>query len=702
MRNNDFREIRITRLSIANTVFLTAIVTGYLGRETVTAYMQHHLRLAIQGVILEVSVWFLTYGNVLYQWCRLNFYRRQYAHVPASRGELERVYAEDEAPSLAVLIPSYKEEPHVVGETVLSAALAEYPKKSVVLLIDDPSPPDNQEEAHKLDATREMLESLHSRFGVAAAYFSVELAAFRERDELDLAEETGRLARLYGDASRWVKRLAGGGPVRSPLPTAHATEFLNAEIVDRIASEHLATADMLQQRLLRGDLPDRADLRHHYRRLAALFRVQFSYFERKKYVNLSHEANKAMNLNSYIGLMGKSWRQVASSSGLLLTEADPSRADLVVPPADYIITLDADSVLLPDYALRMIHMMQQPEYRDVAIIQTPYSAFPGAPSRLEQIAGATTDLQYIVHQGFTHCGAAFWVGANALIRRRALDDIKEIRLEGAHAVSIYIQDRTLIEDTESSIDLVRAGWKVFNYPARLAYSATPPDFGSLLIQRRRWANGGLLILPKLLSYAAAAPKTLARCKEFIMRLHYLVSLAGSGAAMLLIFFCPFDDRLSTIWLPLSALPYFVLYARDLRIAGYRYLDTLRVYALNLALIPVTAGGVLKSLQQAATGVKLPFGRTPKVSSRSAAPALYCALEIALPAVFTVTAVWDLEQHRWMHAGFSLLNAGFFGYALVALLGLAETVSDLTAAISDRFTWFRSGRAEMQAPRLQRP
>lgn len=61
----------------------------------------------------------------------------------------------------------------------------------------------------------------------------------------------------------------------------------------------------------------------------------------------------------------------------------------------------------------------------------------------------------------------------------------------------YIQDRTVIEDTESSIDIGSAGWSLVNYPERLSYSATPPDFGSLVVQRRRWANGGLLILPKL-------------------------------------------------------------------------------------------------------------------------------------------------------------------------------------------------------------
>ena len=47
------------------------------------------------------------------------------------------------------------------------------------------------------------------------------------------------------------------------------------------------------------------------------------------------------------------------------------------------------------------------------------------------------------------------------------------------------------------------GVKLFNYPERLAYSATPPDFGSLLIQRRRWANGGVIIVPKLMRYLTA-------------------------------------------------------------------------------------------------------------------------------------------------------------------------------------------------------
>ena len=96
----------------------------------------------------------------------------------------------------------------------------------------------------------------------------------------------------------------------------------------------------------------------------------------------------------------------------------------------------------------------------------------------------------------TYYDATFWVGANAVIRKAALDDICVVSTEGTRTVKTYIQDRTVIEDTESSIDLGYFGWHLVNYPERLSYSATPPDFGSLVVQRRRWANGGLLIIGK--------------------------------------------------------------------------------------------------------------------------------------------------------------------------------------------------------------
>ena len=192
-----------------------------------------------------------------------------------------------------------------------------------------------------------------------------------------------------------------------------------------------------------------------YQRLAWTFRAELTSFERKQYVSLSHEANKAMNLNSYIGLMGGTYRDTVTVSGRELVPARPGQGDLEIPEPDYVLTLDADSVLLPEYCLRLVHLMEQSEHADVAVAQTPYSAFPGSGTRLERIAGATTDLQYIAHQGMTYYGATFWVGANAVLRKRALDDIRESTFVGSWEIRRYIQDRTVIEDTESTIDLRR-------------------------------------------------------------------------------------------------------------------------------------------------------------------------------------------------------------------------------------------------------
>ena len=229
------------------------------------------------------------------------------------------------------------------------------------------------------------------------------------------------------------------------------------------------------------------------------FEANITSFERKKYAHLPHDANKAMNLNAYLGLMGRRVQQIETQLGTVLRDSDAPDA-VEIPDSDYVLTLDADSVLLREYCLRLVHQLELPGNERIAVIQTPYSAFRGASTRLERVAGATTDIQHLVHQGLTYFDATFWVGANAVIRKPALDDIVEVSYVGGQEVRRYVQDRTVIEDTESSIDLVAAGWTLYNYPERLSYSATPPDFGSLVrCSVPAWANGGLLIAAEVLA-----------------------------------------------------------------------------------------------------------------------------------------------------------------------------------------------------------
>src|SRR5262249_26061329 len=148
----------------------------------------------------------------------------------------------------------------------------------------------------------------------------------------------------------------------------------------------------------------------------------------------------------------------------------------------------------------------------------------------------------------------------------------------------------------STVDLRRYGWQLYNYPERMAFSATPPDFGALLIQRRRWANGGLLIVPKLCRLLWSGGGRRARMRGLLLRLHYLTSLAMTNVALLLLLGLAFDERFASLWLPVTAAPYYILYAIDLRKLGYQWRDVFRVYALNLLLIPVNLGGIMRSIQ----------------------------------------------------------------------------------------------------------
>jgi hypothetical protein len=422
-----------------------------------------------------------------------------------------------------------------------------------------------------------------------------------------------------------------------------------------------------------------------YNRLVWIFDAELSFFERKKYLSLSHERNKAMNLNSYIGLMGKSYLEEKTPEGLLLVEiGDNEKADLVVKDSDYILTLDADSVLLQGYCARLVHVLEEPGNERVGVIQTPYSSFRGAPSRLERLAGATTDIQHIIHQGMAYHNATFWVGANAVIRKRALEDIVESERVGGFEIKRYVQDHTVIEDTESSIDLALKDWRLINYPERLSYSATPPDFGSLVIQRRRWANGGLLILPKLWRLAHKRKhesRPLTRM-EYMIRMNYMASIAWSSVGLVLLLAYPYDGRLLSPLVLLAAAPYFISMAMDLRGCRYNYSDIVRIYGFNLILLPVNIAGTLKSLEQALTTKKIPFARTPKVKDRTATSWLYIVSPLLIIG-FSVFTLWrNIHGENWGNAAFAGFNAFAASWAVVAYIGVKNIITDLGAAIKN--------------------
>ncbi|HTY56910.1 MAG TPA: glycosyltransferase family 2 protein, partial [Candidatus Binataceae bacterium] len=609
------QEIAYTWLAIAFEAVTSLAVASALWRIVRSRIAHGNCWLIATDLSFVLCLCCLMIGSFVYQITRLGYFYRLRKHRPINRADLESVYDSDTPHSLAVLVPSYREEESVVRHTLMSAALMEYPAKRIALLIDDPPNPGEPDDIRRLAAARKLPREIDAMLRRQEKIYVIEYNKFRERARLpfDSKFESRHLARLYRNVANWFEQQAAAYKSRD-----HYDALYIARILREPARDHRARATAIEARGRDSNDLSLTAAEHEYRRLAALFSARLTSFERKRYENLSHAANKAMNLNSYLGLLGKRLREIFVSGKLHLVECDAQAAPLVVPEADYVITVDADSMLLSNYALTLTHIMGRPEASRFAVVQSPFSAVPGSPVSLERIAGAQTDVQWMASQGSTYFNASFWVGANALLRRSALEDIREVVDERGYPVNRYIHDHTLVEDTESAIDLVFREWQIYNHPERLSYSATPRDFGALVIQRRRWANGPLLIVPKLLRYAASAGNRLGKLTEVPLRLYGLTSVF-SAIAMALIVAIPYmdDQPLPVFWLALAAAPYYLLYARDLKACGYRRRDVGLMYSFNLLLIPVSIAGMLKSLRQAITGRPSPFVRTPKVPGRTA-------------------------------------------------------------------------------------
>ncbi|HLI09755.1 MAG TPA: glycosyltransferase family 2 protein [Ktedonobacteraceae bacterium] len=674
-------KIACSRLAIVLTIvlwimyFISTIIRQFFEEPETFAFTMQAI-----GYLMIVTL--LTFSALMYLVARQGALQRFSKHVRVPRAELDRHFSARQ-PSITVLVPSYSEEPEVVRKTLMSAALQEYPAMRVVLLIDDKPNPSNPAGAARLNATRELGNDIMRLFAEPRTRFSGALYQFEQQYAGDMPVRQATIIELayhYEWAALWLHTLADKEEIDD-----HVDIFFAEHVLNGLANELRLVGQALMTSCQEGVRLPVERVRQLYRRLAWIFDAEVTVFERKKYASLSHEANKAMNLNSYIGLMGGAYLQRETPDGLiLLPVARGQKGDVTIPDSEFLLTLDADSILLREYCLRLVYFLQQPDNARVAVTQTPYSSFRGAGTRIERLAGATTDIQHILHQGMSHYGATFWVGANAVIRKRALDDIAETEWVGGFEVRRFIQDRTVIEDTESSIDLTLHGWSLVNYPERLSYSATPPDFGSLIVQRRRWANGGLLILPKLWAQTRERKRRgeLVSRTEILLRLNYMASITWASFSLIFLLAYPFDGHLLSPFVVLAALPYFISMASDLKYCGYKRTDVLRIYGFNLILLPVNLAGVLKSLQQALTSKKIPFARTPKVKNRTIAPLIYIIIPLVIVAFSAFTFWRDEQAQHWVNAAFEGFNAVTASWAIVAYIGIGNALADIWHGLTD--------------------
>jgi cellulose synthase/poly-beta-1,6-N-acetylglucosamine synthase-like glycosyltransferase len=673
--------IAFSRFAVVLTViFWVMYVISVIFRQLIEGPGSYAFTIDVFGYLVVVT--FLTFSALMYLVTRQGAMRRFAKHVRTPRSVIDHHFSESDS-SITVLIPSYAEETNVIRKTMLSAALQEYPALRVVLLVDDHPFKVKESDIPRLTATRALATEIQDELSEPLARFQAALEKFESvtlKKQKASESEVLEIAAQYNWAAEWLTKFAEAEVVED-----HVDVFFAEQVIGELANDLRLVDKALVTLHQEGAGLSLERMHQLYRRLVWIFNAELEVFERKRYASLSHEPNKAMNLNSYIGLMGHSYHKEETPDGIaLMPVTDEKLADVVIPDSEYLLTLDADSVLLREYCLRLVYFLEQPDNADVGVVQTPYSSFRGAGSRIERLSGATTDIQHILHQGMSHYNATFWVGANAVIRKKAIEDIVEKEWVGGFEIKRYVQDRTVIEDTESSIDLALHGWRLVNYPERLSYSATPPDFGSLVIQRRRWANGGLLILPKLFRLVAERRrmgKPVSKT-EFMIRLNYMASIAWSNIGLIFLLAYPYDGRLLSPFVLLAAAPYFLSMAIDLRYCRYRYSDIIRIYGFNLILLPVNIAGTLKSLEQALTTKKTAFARTPKVKNRTAAGLPYVISPLLIVAFSIFTLYRNIMGENWGNAAFAGFNAFASIWAILSYIGVRNLLVDVWMGLTD--------------------
>ena len=156
---------------------------------------------------------------------------------------------------------------------------------------------------------------------------------------------------------------------------------------------------------------------------------------------------------------------------------------------DYMLALDADSIMAPETIIRMVRRMDAAS--DLGILQTLPASIGGETlfARLQQFAGCLYGP--VVARGYAAWQGEdgnYW-GHNALIRVRAfaencgLPDLTGRPPFGGHILSHDFVEAALIR---------RGGWKVrmdFDLPG--SWEGSPPSLVEFAARDRRWAQGNL-------------------------------------------------------------------------------------------------------------------------------------------------------------------------------------------------------------------
>ena len=161
---------------------------------------------------------------------------------------------------------------------------------------------------------------------------------------------------------------------------------------------------------------------------------------------------------------------------------------LTVTDGEFILTLDADHVALPNMLDRLLGYFTDPK---VAFVQSPHD-FYNTDSFTHVVNDEGRRLWEenriffsLVQAGKDAWGASFYCGSCGIMRRKALEEI------GGFST------RSVTEDMETSIVLHGRGWTSRYHGETLAYGLAPASASQYHVQRLRWGTGSMQVLRKM-------------------------------------------------------------------------------------------------------------------------------------------------------------------------------------------------------------
>jgi cellulose synthase/poly-beta-1,6-N-acetylglucosamine synthase-like glycosyltransferase len=349
---------------------------------------------------------------------------------------------------------------------------------------------------------------------------------------------------------------------------------------------------------------------------------------------------------------------------------------------ELIAIFDADFVPPPDWLMRVVHHLAEP---DVGMVQTRWTHLNRDYSFLTQVSAILLDGHFVLEHGGRSRARVFFNfnGTAGMWRRAAIDEA------GGW------QHDTLTEDTDLSYRAQLKGWR-FKYLQDVECPAELPiEMTAFKTQQARWAKGLIQtskkILPRILRSDVPFHNKLEAFYHLTANISYPLMVLLSIVLMPVMIIRFYQGWFQMLWIDLPLFLASTCSVSSFYLTAQRELFPGKWYKTLLYLPFVLAvGGVgltltnSRAVIEALFGVQSSFKRTPKYRVQKRGEKSQAAkyrkrlgwlpwIELAISAYFAATIWYAIDNGNYITVPFLFLFT--FGYGYTAALSIMQGAFD---------------------------